>query len=96
MAASMLMLRWIRIYSLDQIVPKSERRRIVDGSKSGFRLHRFNRPMGINYPINWPDRIRNYLLGRRELGIPEDDVISHMREHLGGDYVHKALNSLDL
>ena len=50
MAASMLMLRWIRIYSLDQIVPKSERRRIVDGSKSGFRLHRFNRPMGINYP----------------------------------------------
>ena len=59
-------------------------------------LHRFNRPTGINYPINWPDRIRNYLIGRRELGLPEDDVIRHMREFLGTGYVNQVLASLNL
>lgn len=59
-------------------------------------LHRFSRPMGVRYPINWEDRIRNYLLGRRELGIPEDDVLAHMRDYLGADYVNALLSSSGL
>ena len=42
-------------------------------------LHRFERPNGIPYPINWEDRIFNYLLGHLELGLPIDPVLEHFR-----------------
>lgn len=31
-------------------------------------LHRFERPAGVPYRINWQDRIHNYLLGWKEIG----------------------------
>jgi len=46
-------------------------------------LHRFNRPMGTRYTVSWDDRIRNYLIGRDELGMDDQDVIEHFNEHIG-------------
>jgi hypothetical protein len=40
-------------------------------------LHRFGRPKGVPYRLFLEDRIFNYILGRRELGLPYQDVIEH-------------------
>jgi glycosyltransferase involved in cell wall biosynthesis len=45
--------------------------------------HRFARPMGVPYPINWEDRILNYLVGFSELGLETDSIIEHFTAHLG-------------
>jgi len=46
-------------------------------------LHRFDRPAGTPYRISWHDRIRNYMLGFDELGLPMEDMLAHFRSHLG-------------
>jgi hypothetical protein len=46
-------------------------------------VHRFARPDGFSYPNSWSDRIRNYLIGFRELGLDQTPVIDHFREHVG-------------
>ncbi|WP_079211039.1 glycosyltransferase [Brucella pituitosa] len=46
-------------------------------------LHRFGRPNGVTYPINWEDRIRNYLLGFSELGLDLEPVKEHFISYLG-------------
>lgn len=46
-------------------------------------LHRFGRPMGSPYPNKWDDRIRNYLIGFREIGWSTDEMQAHFRELLG-------------
>ncbi len=46
-------------------------------------VHRFPRPMGIPYVISWEDRVRNYMLGFRELRMPTDEMEAHFRELLG-------------
>ncbi len=46
-------------------------------------LHRFNRPLGVPYPSNWKDRIRNYIIGWNELGMDTPSVLSHFTELLG-------------
>ena len=46
-------------------------------------LHRFGRPMGSPYPNKWEDRIRNYLIGFREVGWNTDEMQAHFRELLG-------------
>jgi hypothetical protein len=56
--------------------------------------HRFNRPLGVPYPIKWEDRIRNYILGRRELGLPIDDVVEHMRRMVGAALTDKVVASI--
>lgn len=40
-------------------------------------LHRFDRPTGVKYPLNLHHRIKNYLIGYNELGLPFDDIINH-------------------
>jgi hypothetical protein len=40
-------------------------------------LHRFARPKGVKYPLNWPDRIRNYAIGWSELGLDVDEMTEH-------------------
>ncbi len=45
-------------------------------------MHRFARPMGVPYPINWQDRIRNYLIGFTELGLDTQPIIEHFNDHL--------------
>ncbi|WP_285540568.1 glycosyltransferase [Brucella sp. NBRC 12950] len=52
-------------------------------------LHRFQRPLGVPYKISWEDRVRNYLHGLTELGLPAEDALEHFRQHLGpaGDHL---------
>ena len=53
-------------------------------------VHRFNRPLGIPYPVIIEDRIRNYVIGHQELGLPLDDLINHFNEtqpHINMNYL---------
>jgi hypothetical protein len=45
--------------------------------------HRFERPKGIPYPNLFEDRVRNYLLGWREIGWDPEPIAAHFRELLG-------------
>jgi hypothetical protein len=42
-------------------------------------VHRFERPGGAPYLVTTEDRIRNYLLGHIELGLPIDPIIDHFK-----------------
>jgi len=46
-------------------------------------LHRFNRPMGTRYALNWADRMRNYMIAHQELGIDNGPMIEHFNSHIG-------------
>jgi hypothetical protein len=46
-------------------------------------MHRFNRPLGVPYNNSWEDRVRNYVIGFRELGLPTVELEAHYREFLG-------------
>lgn len=39
--------------------------------------HRFERPAGVRYPLTRFDKVRNYVLGHQELGLPLDRVHEH-------------------
>lgn len=45
-------------------------------------LHRFARPMGVPYPIDWPNRIRNYIIGFHELSLPTAEIYDHFNDYL--------------
>lgn len=45
--------------------------------------HRFERPRGIPYDIDWESRIRNYLFGWAEMGWDTAEVAAHFTEFLG-------------
>lgn len=50
-------------------------------------LHRFQRPAGVKYPLVLKDRIKNYLIGNVELGLPIHEIINHFSEkHPNMDY----------
>jgi len=57
-------------------------------------LHRFPRPMGVPYPLNWGDRFRNYLLGRHELALDDVDVLEHMRTFIGAQFADDLLSKM--
>jgi glycosyltransferase involved in cell wall biosynthesis len=40
-------------------------------------VHRFGRPGGAKYPLTRFDKVRNYVIGHRELGLPLDRVHEH-------------------
>lgn len=44
--------------------------------------HRFSRPNGVPYANTWNDRVRNYLVGWRELGWDMSAIATHFRELL--------------
>src|ERR1019366_9366915 len=46
-------------------------------------LHRFNRPLGTSYANRWEDRVRNYLIGFREVGLDTAQVVEHFKAFLG-------------
>lgn len=46
-------------------------------------MHRFERPLGVRYPLAWEDRIRNYILGFKELGLDTAPIAEHFVEVLG-------------
>jgi hypothetical protein len=47
--------------------------------------HRFARPAGVPYPLNTWNKVRNYVLGHKELGLPFDEVRRHFVEGLNSD-----------
>ncbi len=51
--------------------------------------HRFERPNGVQYVNRWEDRIRNYLIGWDELGMPTTELLQHFSNHIS----HKAASS---
>lgn len=55
--------------------------------------HRFARPLGVPYCVNWVDRIRNYLIGFSELGLDINPVIKHFNEHAGENLTLDVLRS---
>ncbi len=44
--------------------------------------HRFGRPNGTRYVNSWEDRIRNYLIGWDELGMPVTELLEHFSHHI--------------
>jgi Glycosyl transferase family 2 len=57
-------------------------------------LHRFNRPMGTRYTNRWEDRIRNYYIGRHELGLPTNDVEAHFSKLLGIEPTRRVIDGI--
>lgn len=53
--------------------------------------HRFDRPQGIPYPINWQDRIRNYLIGHDELGLDTEEMATHFARVVDYEETSRAL-----
>ena len=58
-------------------------------------LHRFPRPMGIPYKLRWEDRIRNYMIGFRELGLDTGDMIAHFEELLGEEPTTRMIAAVE-
>ena len=58
-------------------------------------VHRFNRPRGVPYPLKVEDRIRNYLIGHQELGLPFDEIIDHFKESQPHVNVQSLIDNLD-
>ena len=58
-------------------------------------LHRFGRPMGIPYKVNWEDRIRNYMIGFEELGMHDAPIREHFSEYLGKSAASKIFEKID-
>jgi hypothetical protein len=46
-------------------------------------VHRFGRPMGLPYVNRWEDRIRNYVIGFKELGFDTAELEAHFTQLLG-------------
>ncbi len=57
-------------------------------------MHRFNRPFGIPYPNNWEDRIRNYVIGFRELGLDTQQIEEHFTTFLGAEQAQRILTTV--
>lgn len=59
-------------------------------------VHRFQRPLGVPYHNSWEDRMRNYLIGFKELGIPTTEMETHFRELLGAPVANSILEGVRL
>lgn len=53
-------------------------------------VHRFERPLGVPYRIDWQDRIRNYLIGHDELGWDVRELAIHFERVIGFDEMSTA------
>jgi hypothetical protein len=57
-------------------------------------IHRFGRPHNPPYEITWEDRIRNYLLGHKELGWDIEPVLRYFSEVTDSDTVQGVERSI--
>ncbi|MEU3751313.1 glycosyltransferase [Streptomyces olivoreticuli] len=55
-------------------------------------LHRFTRPQGPTFPLTLLERVRNYLIGHRELGLAADGLTEHLRGLVGDDHTRDVLD----
>jgi glycosyltransferase involved in cell wall biosynthesis len=58
-------------------------------------VHRFNRPLGVKYPLVLEDRIRNYIIGHQELDLPIENVVNHFNKVHPNINIQKIINNLD-
>jgi hypothetical protein len=58
-------------------------------------VHRFGRPSGAPYPLRLRDRITNYVIGHREVGLDETVVLEHFRTVATEAEVDSALRDAD-
>ena len=58
-------------------------------------LHRFNRPLGVPYPLNLRDRIYNYMTGFRELGLDCEPIRNHFRKFLGEEEANRLMEDIE-
>ena len=58
-------------------------------------MHRFNRPLGVPYPVSWEDRMRNYLIGFQELGLETTEVREHFASLLGPEVAKSIFQAID-
>ncbi len=58
-------------------------------------IHRFNRPRGVPYPLVIEERVRNYIIGHKELGLPYDDLIEHFKETQPHINVKSMIENID-
>ena len=58
-------------------------------------IHRFDRPRGVQYPLVIEERVRNYLIGRKELDLPYDDIIEHFKKTQPHLNVKSMMENLD-
>jgi hypothetical protein len=58
-------------------------------------IHRFDRPMGTQYPVLWKDRIRNYLIGHDELGLDAKPVVEHFEQLLGAETARPLVEAVE-
>lgn len=49
-------------------------------------MHRFGRPGGAPYANRWSDRLRNYRIAARELGLDPEPLFTHFAGLLGTDF----------
>ena len=59
-------------------------------------VHRFGRPAGPPYPLRLRDRITNYLIGHREIGLDEEPVLEHFRAIATEAEMVEAVRDADL
>ena len=57
-------------------------------------MHRFNRPLGLPYNNTWEDRIRNYAIGFRELGLGTGEIEEHFSTLLGSELVKSVFRTM--
>ena len=58
-------------------------------------VHRFGRPAGAPYPLRLRDRMTNYLIGHREVGLDETPVLEHFRAAPARPKIVQALRVAD-
>jgi glycosyltransferase involved in cell wall biosynthesis len=59
-------------------------------------VHRFGRPAGAPYPLRLRDRITNYLIGHREVGLDEAPILDHFRLKASEAEINAAVREADL
>jgi hypothetical protein len=58
-------------------------------------IHRFVRPSGTKYRNAWEDRVRNYIIGWREINRPIDDIVEHFSPIIGEEKVMAIVSAVD-
>lgn len=57
-------------------------------------VHRFGRPAGPPYRVTVDEKLRNYLIGLAELGLPLDPALEHFSEWLTQQRIQQILDKL--
>jgi hypothetical protein len=58
-------------------------------------VHRFTRPLGVPHAPAGREVIRNHLIGMRELSLPTDAMVAHLRELFGNEAVDEIVGQID-